>query len=319
MQISSVPARLVNAGVQVVSGDSQSITYRVNNHAITADLVLAERVQSAAAVLGHVHRNPGHRVFVVCETVSDEARLALLADTDVDLSVGSTGELVLSGTTYRPHTPARTQRAANERRWRRQAAERVCVLTPKHLRQADIAAAIAVSQQAVSKMARKDPLPDTPMSEARRRELLNELSSVPADNGLIETYWYGTDPVLNQVSNAILLGKQLTVRILASGEVASDTLQPWRVPRNGLIYAEELVDLSDSGLVGATAEEATLTLRVPADTTVWTTATWWQRINDIQRAELTTVDPIVVVQDLSVGPDLGDDAPQRLSDWIVRR
>src|SRR5882757_501945 len=101
MQLPSVPARLVNAGVQVVAGDAHSITYKVESHAVTAELVLAERVPSPAAVLRHVRRNPGHRVFVGCETVSDEARSPLLADTGVDRSVGSIGELVLSGRTCR--------------------------------------------------------------------------------------------------------------------------------------------------------------------------------------------------------------------------
>lgn len=318
MKLASVPARLVDAGVQLVAGDAHSITYRVDGHAVTADLILADRVPSSAAVLGRVRRYPGHRVFVVCETVSDEARSALLAHTDVDLIIGSTGELVLSGKTYRAPAAARPHRAAGERRWRRRAAERVSVLTRDHLRQSDIAAAIAVSQQAVSKMTEKDSLPETPMAEAPRRELLIKLSSVPADSGLVETYWYGMDPVVAQVRSAIRLGAELTVRILAAGEVAADVLQPWRVPTRGLVYAEELVDLSDFDLVEATAEEATLTVRVPADPTVWTTATWWQQVSE-QQSDITTVDPVVALQDLNASADLGDGAPQRLSDWIARR
>lgn len=319
MLSASIPARLVDAGVQVVSGDAHSITYRIDGRAVVADLVLAERVPSPTAVLNHVRRHPGRRVFVVCETISDEARSALLAHIDVDLSVGSTGELVLSGRTYRTPTPGRPHRAAGERTWRRRAAERVCVLTRDHLRQRDIAAAIAASQQAVSKMTEKDPLPETPMTSAARREFLMKLASVPADSGLVETYWYGMDPVVEQVRSATRLGAELTVPILAGGEVAADVLQPWRVPTRGLVYAKELVDLSGFGLVEATAEEATLTLRVPADPTVWTTASWWLRASDTQHSDTITVDPVIALQDLSDGGDLGDGAPQRLADWIVHR
>lgn len=308
---------MIDAGVQVLAGDAHSITYRADGHTVRAHLVLAGRVSYAAAVLGHVRRHPGHRVLVVCETISTPARSALLADTDVDLSVGSTGELVLLGKTFR--APASTTPAATERSWRRRAAERACVLAREHLRQVDVAAAVAVTQQAVSKMTEKEPLPETPMTEAARRELLAKLSSVPADDGLVETYWYGIDPVVEQVRSAIRLGAELTVRILAGGEVAADVLQPWRVPTRGLVYVAELVDLSDFGLVEAAAEEATLTVRVPADPTVWTTAAWWRQVSDAPQSDITTVDPIIALQDLGAGTDLGDDAPQRLADWIVRR
>ncbi|CPT91176.1 Uncharacterised protein [Mycobacteroides abscessus subsp. abscessus] len=168
-------------------------------------------------------------------------------------------------------------------------------------------------------MTEKDPLPDTPMTEAARRELLVKLALVPADSGLVETYWYGMDPVVEQVRSATRLGAELTVPILAGGEVAADVLRPWQVPTRGLVYAKELVDLSEFGLVEATAEEATLTVRVPADPTVWTTAAWWRRVRDTQRSDIITVDPVIALQDLSGGADLGDGAPQHLSDWIVHR
>ncbi|MDP7739687.1 hypothetical protein [Mycobacterium paragordonae] len=318
MYPSSVPARLIDAGVQVLAGDARSITYRLNGRAIAADIVLAEHVRNPATVLNHMHRRPGHRILVVCEAISNEARTALLADPAIDLSVASTGELVLSGSTYRAPTAARPHRATHMRRWRRRAAERVCVLTRNHLRQIDIASAVAISQQAVSKMTEKDPLPDTPMTETTRRALLAKLTSVPADDGLVETYWYGLDPITEQVRNTLRLGAELAVRTLAGGEVAADILQPWRVPTRGLVYAEELIDLSDFNLVEATTEEATLTLRVPADPTVWTTAHWWHGISHAQ-PEIPTVDPVVALQDLNAGTDLGDDAPQHLSDWITRR
>ncbi|ASL22284.1 hypothetical protein LFT51_20540 [Mycobacterium intracellulare subsp. chimaera] len=318
MRPTSVPARLVEAGVPVVTGDARSITYRDGNHAVTAELVLADRVSSPASVLGR-DRGPGHRIFLICETISEEARSALLADTNVDLSVASTGELVLSGTTYRAPVGARPHRGAGERSWRRRAAERVCVLTREHLRQSDLAAAIAVSQQAVSKMVEKEPLPDTPMAPDARRESLVELASVPADDGVVETYWYGMDPVTDQVRSAIRLGAELTVPVIAGGEVAADVLAPWRVPRHGLVYAQELIDLTDFGLVQATAEEATLTVRVPADSTVWATAAWWNQLTDVQHSDIITADPVVVLQDMNAGADAGDGALQRLDDWIAGR
>jgi hypothetical protein len=319
MQSTSLPARLADAGVPVLSGDAHSITYRVGGHAVSADLVVAKRVSSPASVLDHLRRRPGHRVLVICETITDEARSALLHDGAVDLSVADTGELVLSGRAYRTPSAGRPRRAVGERRRRRHAAERVCVLTREHLRQRDIAAAVGVSQQAVSLMAEKAPLPDTPMTPAARRECLAALSSVLADDGLVETYWYGVGPVVDQVRGAVGLGKELTVRTLAGGEVAADALRPWRVPTRGLVYAEELIDLSIFDLVEATADEATLTVRVPADPTVWTTATWWHSVSEGEHAGIPTVDPVVALEDLTAGTDLGDGATERLADWIAAR
>ncbi|WP_459958354.1 hypothetical protein [Mycobacterium avium] len=319
MNSTSLPSRLADAGVPVVAGNAHSITYRVGGHAVTAELLVADRVSSAAMVLDHLRRRPGHRVLVVCDTITDEARSALLRDGAVDLSISDTGELVLSGAVYRAPTPAHPPRAVNQRRRRRRAAERVCVLTREHMRQSDIAAAVGVSQQAVSLMAEKAPLPDTPMTEAARRERLAALSSVPADDGLVETYWYGMESAVEQVRSAIGLGNELTVPILAGGEVAADALRPWRVPTRGLVYAQELIDLSVVDLVEATADEATLTIRVPADPTVWTTATWWRRVSEGEAVGVPTVDPVVVLEDLTAGADLGDGAPERLADWIAVR
>lgn len=302
-----------------MAGDAHNITYRVGGHAVTAELLVAERVSSAAKVLDHLRRRPGQRVLVVCETITDEARSALLRDGAVDLSVTDTGELVLSGAVYQAPTPAHPRRAVNQRRRRRRAAERVCVLTREHMRQSDIAAAVGVSQQAVSLMAEKAPLPDTPMTEAARRECLAALSSVPADDGLVETYWYGMESAVEQVRSAIGLGNELTVPVLAGGEVAADALRPWRVPTQGLVYAQELIDLSVVDLVQATADEATLTIRVPADPTVWTTATWWRRVSEGEAVGVPTVDPVVVLEDLTAGADLGDGAPERLTEWIAVR
>lgn len=124
---------------------------------------------------------------------------------------------------------------------------------------------------------------------------------------------------MEQVCSAIQLGAELSVRILAGGEVAADVMQTWRVPTRSLVYAKELVDLSEFGLVEATAEEATLTVRVPADPTIWTTASWWMRVSDTQRSDIITVDPVITLQNLSDGADLGDGAPRRLGDWIVHR
>jgi hypothetical protein len=105
----------------------------------------------------------------------------------------------------------------------------------------------------------------------------------------------------------------------AGGEVAADALRPWRMPSHGLVYAQELIDLSVVDLVEATAAEATLIVRVPADPTIWTTAAWWCRVFEGEHAGVPTVDPVLVLEDLTAGTDTGDGAPERLVDWTAVR
>lgn len=319
MRSASIPARLADAGVPVVAGDAHSITYRSDGRVITSDLFVAERVQSAGPLLNRIRRRPARRVLVVCQSITEQARAALLQESWIDLSIGDTGELVLSGKSYRADVASRSHRAVRERRRRRHAAERVCILARGHMNQRDIAAAIGVSQQAISQMVDKNPLPHTPMTTNERQDRLIELSSIAADDGLVETYWYGMKSVVEQVQNAVELSAELTVPVLAGGEVAADVLSPWRVPTRGLVYAEELLDLSVMDLVEATAEEATLTVRVPADLTVWMTAAWWRRASGQPAEPIPTVDPVVALEDLVTGTGLEDGAPLRLIDWIAGR
>lgn len=107
------------------------------------------------------------------------------------------------------------------------------------------------------------------MTADARRGTLAGLASACPDGGLIETYWYGIGPVVDQVRAVIGLARELAVRALAGGEVAADVLAPSRGPTRALVYATELLDLSDLDVVVSTAAEATLTMRVPADTTIW--------------------------------------------------
>ena len=188
------------------------------------------------------------------------------------------------------------------------------MLTRHRLRPRDIAAVVGVSPQSMSKI--RIP-PDTPMSGAERRKRLTALS--PVRDGWIETYWYGLDPVEEQVGRAIKFGEERGVWVLAGGEVAADVWRRWLMPTRGLVHAEELIDLADCNLVEVAADEATLTLRVHADPTIWATAAWWRRVTRGEHGDIATVDPVVVVEDLATGTAAGDGGHERLIDWIVCR
>jgi hypothetical protein len=55
------------------------------------------------------------------------------------------------------------------------------------------------------------------MTADARRATLADLASVRPDGGLVETDWYGIDPVVDQVRAVIELGQELTVPVLAGG------------------------------------------------------------------------------------------------------
>ncbi|GFG70310.1 hypothetical protein [Mycolicibacter senuensis] len=211
------------------------------------------------------------------------------------------------------------QWAGKDRRRLRRAAQRVCVLTRHHLRQHDIAAALGVSRPALAQIVGRVPLPQTPMPPAERRKCLAALWPFPVEGGLTETYWYSVDPVVEQVRSSIEFGGERAVRLLAGGEVAAEVLRPFLLPTRGLVYATQLIDLAACGLVEVSAEEATLTVRVPADPTVWATASWWNRVTDGEHACVSMVDPVVVLEDLAAGTVSGGVARERLIEWIADR
>ncbi len=235
------------------------------------------------------------------------------------MSVGESAEPMLSATPYHAPGAVRPHRAGSERRRHRRAAERVCVLARHQLCLRGIAAAVGVSAQAVARTWGRAPLPRTPMSGRERTQYLAALHCVPVDDGLNETYWHSAGSVVDQVRSAIELGDEVAVPVLASGEVAAEVLRPWRMPTHGLVYAAVSIDLSVLDLVEASADEATLTLRVPPDPTVWATAAWWQRVTDSEHDRIATVDPVVVLEDLAAQAETRDAASQALIDWIVAR
>ncbi|UVO11115.1 hypothetical protein NM962_14020 [Mycobacterium sp. SVM_VP21] len=188
------------------------------------------------------------------------------------------------------------------------------MLTRHRLRPLDIAAVVGMSLQVMSEI--HFPL-HTPMSGTERRKRLTSLAGVRDDG--IETYWYSVDPVEEQVARAIKVGDERGVWVLAGGEVAADVWRRWLMPTRGLVYAEELIDLSDYNLVEVASDDATLTLRVNSDPTIWATATWWRQVTRGEHGDIATVDPVVVLEDLATGTAAGDGGRERLIDWIAGR
>lgn len=297
----------------MTGGDCTHIKYRFNGIETAAAVARFGRVNDVSTVRRHLIGFSGLRVLVACESICPEARGDLLKSGGLDLFVAGTGELVINGVVaISPTGPA--VGIAGPRRQRRNAILRMAVLAVESLRQQDVAKALGVTQQAISRMNSRAPLPATPLSPDARKQALEQLLSEAAPQA-IETHWYGLETPVQLASHVLRAASVKGVRAGVSGEVAADFLQPWRVPRSCLVYCSELIDLSGLGLVAANPEEANVTLRVPHDVTVWGTARWWDHLF----GGPSTMDPVIVSQDLVALPGGDDGAPHRLKEWIVNR
>ncbi|WP_449060882.1 hypothetical protein [Planomonospora algeriensis] len=54
-----------------------------------------------------------------------------------------------------------------------------------------------------------------------------------------------------------------------SGDAAADVLAPWRMPTHAVVYGDRSPDLEPWGMVPAEPDQATLTLTVPDDRSVF--------------------------------------------------
>lgn len=314
---SSITTALYRAGAVVTGGEFTHIRFRFNGIETDAAVARFGRVIDASTVRRRVSQFEGLRVLVVCESIRPEVRRDLFESGVLDLFDAGTGELVINGVVAIPPTVPAVG-IAGPRRLRRNAILRMAVLAIESLRQQDVAAVLGVTQQAISRMNSRAPLPTTPLSPDARKQALEQLLSAAAPPA-IETHWYGLETPVELTSRVLRAASGTGVRAGVSGEVAADFLQPWRVPQSSLVYCSELIDLSGLGLVAANPEEANVTLRVPHDLTVWGTARWWSEHRRHLSGGPLTMDPVIVLRDLLVLPGGDDGAPDRLIEWIVNR
>ncbi|MBM7505911.1 hypothetical protein ACFPER_02260 [Agromyces aurantiacus] len=141
------------------------------------------------------------------------------------------------------------------------------------------------------------------------------LAQYPGPRG-ITTNWYSLDPVITQ-ANEIARGVD-DARVLVSGDAGAgagaDLIAPWRKPTRAIVYGRTGLDLTANGFAESDPERATLEYTVPADPTIWATATAFAL-----SASPRTVDPLICAHDVRRigGPD-ADDAVEHLLESIER-
>ncbi|WP_188744814.1 hypothetical protein [Agromyces bauzanensis] len=197
--------------------------------------------------------------------------------------------------------------------WGRFALIRSLLRTPEPRTQRQLASESGITQAAVSKglheigeaalAARRGSLPAAELLWARF------LEEYPGARG-IRSHWYSLDSPVRQVE----LVQRAYPGTLVSGDTGADRIAPWRVVTGARVYSHAGLDLASLGFAEASPDEATLTLVVPADPTIWATSAAWV---EARTAPAGTADPLIIAHDVmrTGGSDVAD-AVERLHDQV---
>lgn len=149
-----------------------------------------------------------------------------------------------------------------------------------------------------------------------REALLDRFLNEYRGPGGSERYLYSLDPP-NEV--ALRAAQQADERSLAvSADVGPDLLHAWRRPSVVILYARQLLDPDQLGLVDAQGRhDANVVIRTPDDASVFPTNVL---VADMSGVEVPLADPTQQVWDLQ---DLGGadrlEAAGRLREWLLNR
>lgn len=168
-------------------------------------------------------------------------------------------------------------------------------LAPDRLPQTELATRLGVSQPAVSNAVTRltRELPDDTLGDHHGAMFDYAVTEYPGAGG-ITTYWWRDDPLDAQAS-AIL---EADADALLSGDLAARRISGWRVPEHATLYAAKSVNPAQLGFAAATADDYTLSVTVPADTTLWATSALHGRPN--------IADPVIVARDILNTGTTGD-------------
>lgn len=264
------------------------------------------------------HHEVGSSPLLIGESAT-EGVLARAEAGQIDILTADPIRLIHAGIPYTvQNEPALQQTGSASRRpaWTRWAVERFLVLAAEPARQPIIASTLGTSQQSVSNAARHLAGLVTDRGDGLvatdRARLLEHWRGDYTGPGGQEFGWYSLDPVTEQVAKAVEVANFLDINPLVSGDIAADRIAPWKLPAHGRIYVDALVDLAGEGFVPAPLEEATLTICIPRDPTLWRLID--PRLGTAERPDMTTADPAIVYWDLAHATAVDNsDAADRLA------
>jgi hypothetical protein len=184
-----------------------------------------------------------------------------------------TKEVWLAGKSINGPDPKTKDKSISTRApWARFGLLRSFTLFPRAQTQAELALRLGITQAAVSQnLATLKHLVEKTKSgwKAKEFDLVAKdfLDSYPGPGG-IERYWFGIEPVAEQVSKVSAAYPEAAM----SGDFAADQFAPWRMPDLAVFYSKSGLNLNQLGFIETAQERATLVEIVPTDRTVWTLA-----------------------------------------------
>lgn len=222
---------------------------------------------------------PPHILYVVPH-VTASLRARALQDPRVGVAATDDGAVILDGTEWARERPAPAAAAPRGRRpWGRFALMRALIRSGEPRSQAALATEIGIAQQAVAlalpKLAalgvQRSPSGWTAADPAALWDRF--MDEYPGPGGL-RRRWTGAAPLDVQIDRAVEVARTSGATALVSGDLAADEQAPMRRPVTATLFASADVDLSARS-TPATDGDETLTVVVPGDRSVFSTAHTW--------------------------------------------
>ncbi|WP_448808707.1 ArsR family transcriptional regulator [Agromyces bauzanensis] len=309
---------LIASGVHVEVGGASRIDLLLDER-LPVEMKVRQTPATPSQIARDIRQADGVQLLYVVPRLSPTLRRAA-AERGFSVVAVEDGVVLIGGQEFRPMAPAATTptlpKSSRRTPWGRFALMRALCRTPELRTQAQLAEEVGITQAAVSQSLSK--LNDlvsrerSGWSAANVRTLADKFLAEYPGVGGIGVNWFALEPVNMQAATALKAG--LEENAMLSGDVGADRIAPWRIPTKAIVYAAAGLDLAKAGFAHTTAESATLELRVPADPTLWLTASAYA---GGQRP--TTADPLIVAHDvLRTGGADADDAVEQVLNQLTR-
>jgi len=257
------------------------------------------------------------RILYVVPHLTTSLRATAISDPRIAVAATDDSTVILDGTEWQRERPASPTRAPRGRKpWGRFALMRALIRSDEPRTQVALASEAGVAQQAVALSLRTlAPLGVERDASGWRASAADALwdrfmSEYPGPGGL-RRHWTGAAPLDVQLDRAIEVARASDTATLVSGDLAADQQAPMRRPVAATLFASADLDLSSRSTL-AGGSNASLTVVVPADRTVFATARAWAG----RDARLT--DPVLTAWEVahSRGADR-DDAVAHLKQTVL--